>query len=244
MLEAGYRGNAGHKLERLRAFNQGVNRAGPDDRTPLRARRPWPVYNTVQEVDGSVNSNYHALSLKAESRLSRGASFLVGYTWSKAIDTGSAIRTAGRDRLFPANNYYLSREKGLSQFHVGQRFVASFLYELPLGPGHALLGGNGLAGKILGGWQVGTILDFSDGGPVTVNPIGDTNSNGALNYPNSTGVSPSFDNPTADRFWNIEAFDTRAPELRYLDGNAGRSTLLRPGFRQLGLLAAQGRGRA
>ena len=230
VLEAGYRANAGHKLERLRAFNQAVNRGGPGDRTSLRSRRPWPVYGTVQEVDGSVNSSYHALSLEAESRLSRGTTFLVGYTWSKAIDTGSAIRTAGSDRLFPANNYDLSLEKGLSQFHVGQRFVASVLYELPLGPGHALLNGGGLASKILGGWQAGTILSFSEGVPATVAAIGDSNSNGALNYPNATGVSPFPANPTVERFWNIEAFDASAPELQYRDGNVGRATLQNPGF--------------
>lgn len=230
MLQAGYQGNAGHKLERLRGFNQAVNRTGPADRSSRASRRPWPVYGTVQEVDGVVNSNYHALTLKAESRLSRGATFLVNYTWSKAIDTGSGIRTSGGDRLFPADNYNLGIERGLSQFHIGQRFVASILYEFPVGPGHMLLNGKGVLGKVLGGWQVGGIISLSEGPPRTVGHIGDRNDNGANNYPDATGVSPFLETPTTERFWNIEAFDTTNPELRYREGSVGRSTLRDPGF--------------
>ncbi len=229
MIEAGYRGAAGHKLERLRSFNQAVDRIGPGDRSSLLSRRPWPEYGTVQEVDGVVNSNYHAFDIKAESRFSRGATFLVNYTWSKAIDSGSAIRTGGTDRLMPIDNYNLRLERGLSPFHVGRRFVASFLYEIPLGPGHAAFGG-GLASKLLGGWQIGGIVTLSDGTPNVVNQIGDTNSNGVVNYPDATGVSPVVAHPTTAQFWNIDAFDTTNPELQYRAGNAGRSVLINPGL--------------
>ena len=224
MVEAGYRGNAGHKLERLRPFNQAVNRSGPGDRSSVWARRPWPVYFTIQEVDGVVNSNYHALTLKAESRLARRLTFLANYTWSKSIDTGSAIRTSGGDRLFPVDNYDLSRERGLSQFHIGHQFVGSFLYELPFAMGRPLLD------RIFGGWQMGGILSLSGGPWHTVAQIGDRNATGVNNYPDATGVSPVLDQPTTEKFWNVDAFDTTNPELRFREGNVGRTTLQAPGF--------------
>lgn len=230
VLEAGYRGNAGHKLERLRPFGRALPRTGPDDRSSRAARQPWPVYHTVQEVDGVVNSNYHALNFRAESRLSRGATFLINYTWSKSIDTGSAIRTSFGDRLYPANSYDLSRERGLSQFHVGRRLVASFLYQIPFGKGLSMLNGGGALAAVLGGWQVGSIISLSDGSPRTVGSIGQRHDTGDQNYPDATGVSPFLEHPTAERFWNIEAFDAGNPELRYRVGNVGRTTLLSPGF--------------
>jgi len=230
IVEARYQGSAGHKLERTRAFNQAIERSGPGDRSSLLSRRPWPEYDTVQEVDGVVNSNYHALSLRAESRLSEGATFLVNYTWSKSIDDGSAIRSAGADRLFPADNYNLQAERGLSQFDVRHRLVASCLYELPLGPGKALLSNGNWISRIWSDWQIGGIVTLSTGSPSAVNSIGDRNNTGVPNYPDATGISPLFDEPTADSFWNIDAFDAASPELQYRTGNVGRSVLRSPGF--------------
>src|SRR5690606_15892033 len=85
MVELGYQANAGHKLERLRTYNQAILRTGLDDASSIAERRPWPAYDRIQMVDGLVNSNYHALSLKLQQRFSRGLTYLLGYTWSKAI---------------------------------------------------------------------------------------------------------------------------------------------------------------
>ncbi len=230
LVQVGYHGNGGHKLERMRPFNQAVNRSGPDDGSSLTSRRPWPEYGTVQEVDSVGNSNYHALNLKLESRLSHGATFLVRYTWSKAIDDTSAIRNPLGDRLYPANNYNLQAERGLSQFHAGSRFAASFIYELPFGPGRAIAAGNGVLGKALEGWQLSSILSVSEGSPNHVTGIGFRNNTGVLNYPDATGISPIIDAPTPERYWNVEAFDTTNPELSYRHGTVGRSHLTNPGL--------------
>ena len=233
VIGAGYQGNAGHKLERTRLFNQGIHRAGPSDSTPLTLRQPWPEYWQIQRVDGTVNSNYHALTLKAESRFSMGLSFLAGYTWAKAIDTGSAIGVNLQgDRRAAANSYDLDAERGLSQFHIGQRLTASFLYDLPFGRGKSFLSGGELASKVLGGWRIGSILTLSEGGPNSVGGIGDRNNTGTGSYPDATGISPSLEDATPDRFWNANAFDTVNPELSVREGSVGRSVLMNPGFGQ------------
>ncbi len=232
VLELGYQGNAGHKLERFRTYNQAILKTGPNDARSVQQRRPWPAFDRIQQVDGSVNSNYHAFSTKLQKRFSGGLTYLAGFTWSKAIDSGSAIRTNSGDRLWPTNSYDLAAERGLSQFHVGRRLVMSALYELPFGPGKALLSGPGVLGKIAGGWQVGAITTFSDGAPVNVAAIGDTFAVGGLgNIPHATGISPIPDNRTSNSFWNAAAFDTTNPNLSYLPGNSGRNVLLRPGTR-------------
>jgi hypothetical protein len=229
-LEIGYQGNAGHKLERQRTYNQAVLKTGPGDARSIEQRRPWPVHDRLQFVDGSVNSNYNALSVKLQQRFSKGFTYLVGYTWSKAIDSGSAIRTNSGDNLWPVNSYDLRAERGLSQFHVGRRFVASALYELPIGQGKTYLSGPSMLEKIVGGWQVGGIVTLADGAPTNIGSIGDSFAVGGLgNRPHATGVSATPDNQTVDNFWNINAFDARNPNLSWVAGNAGRNVLIRPG---------------
>ncbi len=231
VVQVGYHGSGGHKLERMRPFNQAVQPNGPDDTSSIDSRRPWPVYGIVQEVDSVANANYHALNVTAEHRFSHGAAVLLRYTWSKSIDDASAIRNAGGDRLYPIDNYNLKGERGLSQFHVGRRFAASFLYELPFGRDKAIATGVGIIGKILEGWQLATILSISEGSPSHVSPIVNFSPvTGVQNYPEATGISPVVDDPTPERYWNADAFDATNPELQYRASNLGRSNLVNPGL--------------
>ncbi len=231
-LEVDYQGNAGHKLERWRNYNEPVYRMGPDDARSIPQRRPWPVYDVVFDVDGVVNSNYNALSTRLQRRFSKGLTYLVGFTWSKSIDDASAIRPNSGDRQFPVWSYDMKAERGLSQFHTGRRLVTSILYEFPFGRGKTFGNRPGLLGKIIGGWQAGSILTFSDGTPVNVGSIGDSGNIAESNYPDATGVSPIPRNRSEDNFWNIAAFDTTSRALAFRSGNAGRNVLLTPGLRQ------------
>ena len=232
VLEVGYQGNEAHKLPRFRVYNQPVPKTGPTDTRTVLQRTPWPVFGRLQEVDGVDNSNYHALSGKITQRFTRGLTFMVGYTWSKAIDYGSAIRTNSGDTLWPANSYNLRAERGLSQFHVGRRLVGSFVYELPFGTGKSWAR-EGLLSKIAGGWQLGGIVTLADGAPLNVAQLGDTAALNTLgNQPDATGISPIPSNRSQAQFWNIAAISVTSPELSWRTGNMGRNTLFRPGSRQ------------
>jgi hypothetical protein len=180
-------------------------------------------------VDGVSNSNYHALSAKLTQRFSKGLTYMVGFTWAKAIDGGSGIRTNSGDTLWPVNSYNLHAERGLSQFDVRRRFVASFLYEFPFGPGKAWAN-HGVLGAIAGGWQLGGIVTLADGTPVNGSQLGDTAALNTLgNQPDATGISPIPANQTAQQFWNVAAIDVTNPALSYRTGNLGRNTLTTPG---------------
>jgi hypothetical protein len=239
VLETGYQGNEGHKLPRFRIFNQPILKTGPGDSRTVAQRTPWPAYGRLQEVDGLDNSNYHALSAKLTQRFHKGLTYMIGFTWSKAIDGGSAIRTNSGDTLWPVNAYNLRAERGLSQFHVGRRFVASYVYELPFGPGKPVAN-QGVISKIVGGWQLGGIVTLADGAPVNVAQLGDTAALNTLgNQPDATGISPIPANRSTAQFWNIAAINVTSPELSWRTGNMGRNTLTRPGTRQADLSLAR-----
>ncbi|MDQ1469915.1 MAG: hypothetical protein QOJ99_1395, partial [Bryobacterales bacterium] len=197
VLEVGYLGNEGHKLSRFRLYNQPVPKSGPTDQRSVAARTPWPTYGRIQEVDDVVNSNYHALSGKLTQRLTRGLTYTMGFTWAKAIDNGSALRTNSGDTLWPSNSYNLRAERGLSQFDERRRFVASYLYELPFGRGKNWLS-QGVLGNVVGGWQLGGIVTIGDGTPLNGTQLGDTAGLNTLgNQPDATGISPIPSNRSA-----------------------------------------------
>jgi hypothetical protein len=226
MVETGYMGNIGRKLERLRSTNEALLRNGLNDLSTIQQRRRFPIYGIIQQVDGVVNSNYHAFNLKLTQRFTRGLSVLAGYTWSKAIDDASGIRSSSGEQSIAKYDWDLRSERGLSQYHTGHRFVSSVLYEVPFFDGAPRP-----AKAVFGGWQASGIVTFSTGNPIRVGVIGDTNNlGGEGNYPDATGISPYTDAGWADRFWNIRAFDISSPELRYRFGNAGRNTLIGPGL--------------
>ena len=136
--------------------------------TLAQALRPFPQYTYVgTENSANIgNATYNSLQVKLEKRFSKGLWALAAYTWSKTItDSNSSLggffSTGARD------NYNRSLEKALAIYDVPQRLVVAFNYELPIGPGKPLLS-NGIAGKILGGWQVNGILTYQQGTPITV----------------------------------------------------------------------------
>jgi hypothetical protein len=90
--------------------------------------------------------------------------------------------------------------------------VAAFTYDLPLGPGKRLLNYGGIAGKIIGGWQVNGIVTYSTGVPIQVSAPQSLPLNGGPQTPNSVlGVSQmgSWDgdfDPAKNRYLNSAAF--------------------------------------
>ena len=100
--------------------------------------------------------------MKLTKRYSSGLTYLIGYTWSKTMDTGSAIRTHDGDTLFPQNSGCRACEYGLSSFNTAHRLVTSALYDIPFGKGRTHSIENPILNGIAGGWQVGGIADLAD----------------------------------------------------------------------------------
>jgi Carboxypeptidase regulatory-like domain/TonB dependent receptor len=232
VLEVGYLGNEGHKLERQHILNVPMLRTGASDASTTAQRSPWPAWGRIQLIDGPLNSNYHALSGKLSQRFATGLTYMASFTWSKAIDYGSAIRPGGSEGGSAINSYDFTRERGLAAYNVPRRFVGSILYELPFGQGRKFLHSNAIADKIVGGWQLSSILTLADGIPWSIGTIGDTLNIGSNNAPDATGISPVPANQTPQQFWNIAAFSSTNPQLAFRFGNVGRNVLSSPGVKQ------------
>jgi Carboxypeptidase regulatory-like domain len=224
LVELGYQGNNAHKLQFFANKNMPILRSGPGDGRSAVERRPWTDIGAMQFIDGVGNSNYNAFAAKVTQRFSGGLTYLGAFTWSKTIDgPGSGLRTALTNNS-PMQYYNYDASVGLAEFHTGRRFVTSLVYELPIARNST-----GFVRAIAAGWQLGSIFTLVDGTPANVGSIGDRAQIELGSAPDATGVSPFLENPTADRFWNRDAFNWTNPELEYRYGNVGRSTLFTPG---------------
>ena len=228
-LEVGYIGSVSRKLESLRAFNESI----PGATGTVLSRAPYPEFGRIQEVDGSGKASYNSMGMKLQRRFSQGLTYLFGYTWSRSIDTASAIRSHGNDTLFPQNSYNLAAERGLSSFHVGHRAVTSALYELPFGKGRHWLNQGGIVDGFLGGWQLGSIFTVQTGFPRIVTSGRDQSNTGAgFDRPNATGADALLDRGVrnTERWFNTDAFVLQPFGTH---GNAGRNTMIVPGLIQV-----------
>jgi len=234
MLEVGYVGSKGTGLIGARDINQ------PPPTPAETYARPVEDFGEIDLLESNRNSIYHSLQARIEQRLDFGLSLLASYTWSKSIDNDSSFFSSDGDPNFPQDSYDLRAERGLSNFDVRQRLVASYGYDLPFGKGRAWLHHGGWPAAVLGGWQTFGILQFQTGQPFTVALLpDDDNSNtgidslgfGANDRPNVIG-NPRLANPSAAEWFNTAAF--AIPPYGSF-GNAGRNTLAGPGVQVVDL---------
>lgn len=154
VMELAYIGSKGQRLTQNYEGNFPVHDPRPN--VAVLPRRPFKfVGNTgIQATNSFGRSNYHAMTAKLEKRFSNGVQFLGSYTWGHALtDVGSPLSEGPGRR-----DVHISEEYAHASFDMRHRFVLSGLWELPL-----LRNNTGLAGKVLGGWQLNGILTLSTG---------------------------------------------------------------------------------
>ncbi len=161
VAEVGFAGSLGRKLAAYLEVNPAVPGPGAT-LANTQQRRLYPNYNLIRPTFSRFNSNYNSLQAKLEKRYSAGLSFTLSYTWSKAIDFQSSVNFGGENR--PQDAFSLSDVRGLAAFHVAQRFVGNYVYEMPW-----LRGRRDVLGRLAGGWRFTGLLSAQTGGPLTVN---------------------------------------------------------------------------
>jgi hypothetical protein len=228
VLSLSYSGSDGHKLPRRALQNQGVPNL-PGERQGF---HPQPGSNQfIRATD--VNSNYNALIVRLERRLTHGVSFVGGYTFGKSIDTASGLNGTNQAQ----NNYNLKGERGLSDFDIRQRFVFSSNWELPFGRERRWLRG-GMAARMFGQWELANILTLQSGQPLTATlstALSGTDSNGTDRPDLIASPNLPAGQRTPSHWFNTAAFV--APPIFYdslgaysILGNEGRNVITSPGL--------------
>ncbi len=195
--------------------------------------RPYPQFTNVS-MAGPTNrsSTYHSFQAKIERRFSGGASFLASYTASKLI-TDSGTLTGWLDGLegFSAqgwatggNNNDLRSLKSLAAFDVSQRFVLSYVLDLPFGKGKPIGGDlSGAANAIIGGWGVNGVTTVQRGFPIGVGTSRNlSNSYGGGQFPNNNGTSAELSGDPQTRLTQYFRTDVFSQPAAFTFGNTAR----------------------
>jgi hypothetical protein len=122
---------------------------------------PNANFGFVGVTDNSATSDYQALQIKFERRLSRGLQALSSYTWSHSIDIASTDAFANYLNT-PSLVANPKIDRGDSDFDIRNAFTAGVTYNLP-SPGW-----NNLAHAALGGWSVDGFIFARSAPPVNV----------------------------------------------------------------------------
>lgn len=262
VLKTSWVGTFGHKLIRAEDINRYFNSVtlNPGCSTPGAANC---IFGHLRAWENSVNSNYNALQIVLDKRLSQNLELHANYEYAHSLDARSSWHDAattanGAAEGFSEDQALPGLEYGSSIFDVRSRFALSAVYQFPW-----MKGQRGFAGHVLGGWQANTIMQFHGAFPWT--PFCSQSQNDEVCDFNLDGIAndrpnqPSFGNKNLlnsnkvfeanDGLLNLQAGSflcgangasyqgctepTTTPGFTPFDGNLGRNTFRGPNFGQV-----------
>jgi hypothetical protein len=221
-VSLGYVGSRGTHLDRARNINQPmpVNGYNFDPRLnsgyPTALDAPYPGFATINQKEETASSTYHSLQATFKRRMSKGLLFEAAYTWSKAITDASGFGQT------PQDSYNSRAERGLADFDRPQMLIFNGVYELPFFKTQ-----KGIAGQLLGGWEISGVAQFQSGTPLT---IGVTGATGLTTRPNVISGQSAGGPQTQSEWFNTAAF--AFPAAGFF-GNAGQNIVRGPGVEQI-----------
>jgi len=186
-LRVSYDGNHGSNLGYTKNLAQvPANTVGF---AAAKASSPYPLWNGISQETTGARSNYSALTVAANKRMSHGLQYAVSYTLAKNLSNGQGFNPtafATQAGGTSTDSYNIDLDYGDVAFTHRQRLLATFLYELPIGKkGMLWKTKSKLMDTIVGGWQLSGVFLAQTGPFMTViAPGADPAGN---NFPNVTG---------------------------------------------------------
>lgn len=214
-LDIQYMGSHSYHLDR--SFYSNTPPPGPGS---VQSRRPNQLWGVIRTISNDEYAHYHALNVIFNQRTFRGASLRLAYTWSHNLDIGTDSNGGG----YPMDAYNMARDYASSDWDLRNRFVASYVYQMPFFQ-HA---SSSLVRGVLANWQVNGITTLQSGFPINVTISQDIVNTGVGHQrPNLIGT-PSADCGSGHLIGCISPSAYQMP-TPYNYGTAGRNMLRGPG---------------
>ena len=242
LVDVGYFGSKGTHLTGIADINEappgaaiatGLVPAGTVFTTTnaplLNAVRPYLGWGSIDSIETWFNSNYSSLQVNIQKRFTNNSLFNLSYVWSRNLTDNASDRSDA-----PQNTYNRHEgEYGLASYNRDQVLIFSYVYNLPF-----MQKQQGLAGRVLGGWEVSGITTFEDGLPSTAGSSLGTDPAGLGIVGLSSSAVPRPDmvcNPNAAAphilaAWFNTSCLTAVPTGQVRPGNAGKYNIAGPGY--------------
>lgn len=207
----------------------------------VQARRVFPQFGSRILIQATSESEYNAVYLSVNRRLSRGLQFGAAYTYSALYSDGDeslgvASITASSPQI-PQDYNDLDAEWSRSAFDRPHRLVVNWIYEVPWFQGGWAQ--NAVMRTAFSGWQFSGVAQFSSGRPFTILTGVDSSGNGGGGDRPNVGSGRLVPDPVTD---NFRTFTNEGAYVAVLgtnglplqnglgNGNAPRNNLRGPGF--------------
>jgi hypothetical protein len=239
-VEAQYVGRIGLWLERTRNINQLPVGTCPLGNCPggvnPNSLVPYKGYNQIQLAENAARSRYNGLNVSWNRRFARGVGFGVAYTFAEGFDNASTRRD------IPFNSLDDKSFWGHSNFDTRHIVGINWIYDLPYKET------TGVAGEILGGWQITGVTQFQSGTPFTIGTNTDYAGIGISSFqpwnvdgdPKLSRGERGFSNSATDsNFWfrtkNSDGSNIFTQPANGTYGNQTKNNYYMPGFQNWNL---------
>jgi hypothetical protein len=162
------------------------------------------VGNLVRNVG---RMRYNALQAELRRRFAGGLYFQANYTFQKIL-TDVTDDGINQTRVAPyLDNANPHLDYNRAPYDTTHFFNFNGIYELPFGKGKKFFNEGGFTNQVVGGWQLGSIIQITSGAPLSF-----LDARGTLNRAARANNQTAFSNLTKEQIKNLVGF-------RNIDGN-------------------------
>jgi hypothetical protein len=122
--------------------------------------KPNRNFSQTDIVRNASTSDYDALQIQFQKRVSHGVNVLASYSWAHSIDTGSASSIGSYSNVSAPNGVDMNR--GPSDFDIRHAFTSGLNYDIPTPKQNRTLR------YVAGGWTLQTLIQARSAPPVDV----------------------------------------------------------------------------
>ncbi|MEO8099683.1 MAG: TonB-dependent receptor [Acidobacteriota bacterium] len=162
-LRVTYDGSHGSNLGYQYNANQiPVNKVGA---AAMAASIPHPLLNSISQTGSGARSNYHAVTVTANRRFSKGLQFQASYAFAKNLSNGSGANPtgfSGETGGSVSDRYNIDLDYGNVAYTRRHRFQSTFLYAPQVNVSNSILR------HAANGWELSGVLMFQSGPFLTV----------------------------------------------------------------------------
>lgn len=158
-----------------------------------------PNAGVVDLLTNSARYRYNSLQAEIRRRFSGGLYFQANYTFGKTL-TDAVGAEGGQTNFSPRlDNAAPNLEYSRAGFDTAHVFNLNAIYELPFGRERRFLAGSGnLLDRVVGGWQLTTIIRAATGNPITI-----VDTEGTLNRGGRSGNQTAFSNLSSNQIKSL-----------------------------------------
>jgi hypothetical protein len=142
-----------------------------------------PQYGTAALLSNFANSTYNSVQVEANKRFQDGFQLQASYVRSKTLGSYDGNTQNEEASFTTLRNEHLSKQ--LLSFDIPNVFKVSGVWDLPFGPGKAVLrSSHGILGHLVEKWQTSVIFNKQSGTPTTFG----NSAGGTFNTVNTTDI--------------------------------------------------------